>query len=152
MIQLERAFNMDKVSKYIDRRIGERTNEIVDFLRVKGMEYTRLARQKAFASVNKAYTNRTWNLVSSVGFGIAKSGLIVESFFPVLRTGSEGSAKGEKVAEKAAKELCGADEIALVLVAGEDYASFVQSKGYDVIANTSDEFQAYIISKWRGYI
>lgn len=152
MIQMERAFDQNKINAYITRRIEERTNEIVDFLRVKGMEYTRLARQKAFASANYVYTNRTWNLVSSVGFGIAKSGLIVESFFPVLRSGNEGAAKGEKVAERAAKELSGVDEIALVLVAGEDYASFVQAKNYDVIANTSDEFQAYIISKWRGYI
>lgn len=148
MISLERNFNTAKVNDYIQKKMDERANDIVIFLRNKGMEYTKLARNKTLA--REPYNNITWNLVSSVGFGIAKYGIISESYFPVLRTGSEGAAKGERLAEKAAKELCGPNEIALVLVAGENYASFVQSKGKDVISASSNAFEAYLGQLWGG--
>lgn len=149
MISIERNFDMTRIDAYIERRVEERILEVVALLRAKGLEYTRVAREKIGA--NKPYTNRTFNLVSSVGFTIARDGQVVESYFPLFNTGSEGQAKGKTFGELKAKELSGKDDIVLVLVAGEDYASYVQGRGFDVISGASDEFEAFLKQIWGAF-
>ncbi|WP_285011203.1 hypothetical protein [Pedobacter faecalis] len=149
MISLEATYSMDRVRSYIEKRVSERTEEVISFLRAKGVEYTEIARSKTLA--NKPYTNRTFNLVSSVGFAIVKSGQVVESYFPLMRTGAEGKAKGEATAARWAKGHSDSDDVVLVLVAGEDYASFVQAKEFDVTKMASIEFSGFLNQKWRGF-
>lgn len=69
----------------------------------------------------------TGNLRSSIGYAVCRKGRIIKSsdFEPVLN-GAEGSAKGQ--------ELCGilatrhaAYDFALIVVAGEDYAVYVEA-------------------------
>ena len=149
MISLEATYKMDRVKSYIQKRVDQRIDGIVEYLRKQGVVYTTAARNKTLA--NRPYTNRTFNLVSSVGFAIVKDREIIESYFPLLETGSEGKAKGEATAERFAKEDAGSDELVLVLVAGEDYASFVQDKGFSVTAMASIEFAGFLNQKWRGF-
>lgn len=149
MISVERNFDMNSIHAYMERRVEERIQEVVAFLRSKGLEYTELAREKIGAK--KPYTNRTFNLVSSVGFTIARDGQVVESYFPLYETGVEGQAKGEEVGEREAKELSTKNVVALVLVAGEDYAEYVQDKGFDVTYASSLRFENFLNKIWGPY-
>ncbi|WP_144009342.1 hypothetical protein [Pedobacter nyackensis] len=133
----------------MEKKVNEKIDKVVDLLRKKGMEFTTKARKKVYAA--NPYNNITYNLVSSVGFAIAKNGVIVESYFPLEATGVEGKAKGEALAETTAINLAGRNDIVLILAAGEDYASYVQAKGKDVVNGSSDEFTAYVLQTWGAY-
>lgn len=147
MFSIEAKFSMQNVSAIIEKRTQDRIDSIVEYLRGKGKEYTEIARNKTLAS--NPYTNRTFNLVSSVGFCMVYQGRVLESYFPLMDTGTEGKAKGEATGEQAATELAGNDVISLVLVAGEDYAEYVQNKDYDVTKMAANAFTKNLRRDWR---
>jgi hypothetical protein len=151
MFSIEATYDMKDVGAYMEKRMQERINEIVEFLRAKGVEYTTIAREKVLAKPNKIYTNRTHNLVSSVGFAIVSQGKVMESYFPLSGTGVDGKTKGEATAEKSAKEFAGVDDISLVLVAAESYARYVEAKEFDVVTGSSDRFEAGLLQQWGAY-
>lgn len=82
---------------------------------------------------NGAYTDRTGNLRSSVGYIIVKDGVQIEESFPGDK--ADGKAKGLKVAMEAAANF--PKGIVLIVVAGMDYAAAVESKNYDVLSASS---------------
>jgi hypothetical protein len=148
MIRIERAFDSQKIHAYIEKQVEARKSDIIDYLKNKAIEATETARAKTLSS--NPYNNITFNLVSSVGFCIVQSGAVKFMYFPLLRTGSEGQKKGKATSERAAKELSGTDDITIVLVAGENYASFVQAKGKDVIKLASIKFETLLQTEWGG--
>lgn len=78
------------------------------------------------------YADDTANLTSSVGFMVLNQAKVVQSSFP-------GAGMGKTVGEAAAKEV-GArfpTGLALVVVAGMQYAAAVESLGYDVLTGSS---------------
>lgn len=149
MISVERDFDMSALHSYMEDEANKRIDEVVAFLHKKGVEFTTAARQKIYAT--NPYNNITYNLVSSVGFSIAKSGIVVESYFPLEATGAQGKAKGEALAESTALSLSGPDDIVLIMVAGEDYASYVEVNGRDVVTGSSDKFTQYVQQIWGAY-
>lgn len=86
-----------------------------------------------------SYTDRTGNLRSSTGYVIVKDGKIVKTGgFEVVSAGSDGSTEGQSFAKNIARQF--SQGIALIVVAGMKYASYVEAKGYDVL--TSSEMLA----------
>jgi pyrimidine deaminase RibD-like protein len=78
------------------------------------------------------YKDQTGNLRSSVGYVVVVDGEIVsESSFEQVSTGAEGSQEGRNYAERIAKQH--PQGIALVVVAGMNYAKYVAGRGYDVL-------------------
>jgi len=85
------------------------------------------------------YKNQTGNLRSSIGYVIYNKGQKVAEYFERVigpkgaeaDTADHGTAAGLKVATEAAEQY--PDKIVGVIVAGEDYALAVESKGFDVI-------------------
>jgi hypothetical protein len=151
MITLEANFDTAAIKAYMQKKVDDQIAKVVDFLRKKGIEFTTKARLKVYPSTHGPYNNITYNLVSSVGFAIARNRVIVESYFPLEATGIEGKAKGEALAETTALSIAGTDDIVLILVAGENYAKFVQAKGRDVVSGSSDAFTAYVEGIWGAY-
>lgn len=151
MISVERNFNMSKIEAYIARRVEERIQEVIAFLRAKGLEYTELARSKTLVSQDNRYNNITYNLISSVGFTLARDDKVIESYFPILETGAEGAAKGKEVGEREAIAISTKNSIVLMLVAGENYAEFVQDKGKDVTYASSLAFEKFLNQIWGAY-
>ena len=149
MIGVERDFDLKSIHEYIQAEAKKRIDEVMALLYKKGIEFTTAARRKVYAS--NPYNNITYNLVSSVGFSIARSKQIVETYFPLEATGSEGKAKGEALAEREALSICGPEDIVLVLVSGEDYASYVEANGRDVVTGSSDKFTQYVQQIWGIY-
>lgn len=82
-----------------------------------------------------SWFDHTGNLRSSIGYVIAYKGNIVQySEFKQIKDGSEGSDTGKKFAEEIAKRI--SKDYALVVVAGMNYAEFVEAMdNKDVLAH-----------------
>ena len=73
------------------------------------------------------WNNQTGSLRSSVGFAVCRDGEIVKmSDFRTVLDGKEGSEKGRALCERLASEYA-SFRFALVIVAGEDYAAYVEA-------------------------
>lgn len=80
----------------------------------------------------KEYTNRSGNLTSSMGYVIAKDGVVIrQQGFETVLEGSEGSAAGPVFAAGIAERY--RNGYALIVVAGMNYAAYVADKGYNVL-------------------
>lgn len=78
------------------------------------------------------YIDDTGNLRSSIGYVLIVDGQIVsESSFDVVGNGRQGSDAGKSFAESLVSNY--PTGIALVVVAGMNYAEYVAAKGYDVL-------------------
>lgn len=92
--------------------------------RLVGLQFVRDARIQA------DFTDRTGNLRSSIGFILTKDGRVIEEDF-------NGNPGGQTKGLNYAKSLTGGKGIALIVVAGMEYAAAVESKGFDVITGSS---------------
>lgn len=97
-------------------------------------KYIRILRYAGEMAVNEArtagsYQDRTGNLRASKGYAIILNGRIVEDTFI---GSSEGVTKGKALAQDLARQQT---EIALVVVAGMKYGSYVESRGYNVLTS-----------------
>lgn len=82
----------------------------------------------AFAKDTHTYTDRTGNLTNSISYAIVRKKEILY-YNEVQR--EEANAAALKVAMKMAESL--SDAYSLIVVAGMNYAAFVESRGYNVI-------------------
>lgn len=86
---------------------------------------------------NKGYMMQTGALLSSTGYMIFVDGVALHSQFDAA-SGAESNAAqngikaGQALAEKVGKNTKG---VALVVVAGMNYAAYVEAKGYNVLSS-----------------
>lgn len=81
-----------------------------------------------------SYTDRTGNLRSSVGFGVFKDGQPISySNFEQVAKGTEGGIEGRNLLEKISGKYH--NGYALIVVAGMNYAVYVEAKGYNVLSS-----------------
>lgn len=86
------------------------------------------------ARLTGSYTDRTGNLRSSIGYVIVDRGQVAfESAFNTVKNGNEGPKEGRAYAHELASQFTSG--IALIVVAGMGYASYVQRRGYNVTAS-----------------
>lgn len=86
------------------------------------------------ARLTGSYTDRTGNLRSSIGYVIVDRGQVAyESDFTTVKGGSEGAKGGKSYAHELVSQF--SSGIALIVVAGMSYASYVQRRGYNVTAS-----------------
>lgn len=103
------------------------------------------------ARMSGTYTDRTGNLRSSIGYMIKDNGKTVAEDFQSAGAGStdgsEGTRKAREVAERVSSMY--GNQLVAVLVAGEDYAVYVESLGFDVISgsmlNFAKRFNEYFV-------
>jgi hypothetical protein len=82
-----------------------------------------------WAKDNHNYTDRTGNLTNSIGYVVVHDKKVANSGFSSQP--GKGSDKGFKLAMKMAAETQSA--FSLIIVAGMNYAAYVEAKGYNVI-------------------
>lgn len=92
------------------------------------------------AKSTDTYTDRTNNLRSSIGYVLYYDGVKVSASFETGGKGTEGTGadgvkKGEAHADKVAKGF--PRGFVAVLVAGMNYAAYVEAKNFDVITGAS---------------
>ena len=84
------------------------------------------------AMKGRDYKDQTRNLRSSTGYVVVVNGEIVSgSSFEAIEGGMEGAQKGYDFAKRLAASHT--NDIALIVVAGMEYAEYVAAKGYDVL-------------------
>jgi hypothetical protein len=114
------------IEDYLNLRIQHLEEALLYRMQYVGERCLRTARG------TNSYKDQTGNLRSSLGYVIVKDGAVVQqSGFRKVKKGSEGTSTGEKYAQELA--LSYPKGIALIVVAGMHYASYVSAKGYDVL-------------------
>ncbi len=96
------------------------------------------------------YQDQTNLLRSSIGYQIYSNGELIKDNFEAAGTGdgtgaNQGIQRGKEMAKQAS--LNHPDDIVGVIVAGADYALYVESKGYDVISGSASQL-ASLASKY----
>lgn len=120
------------ISNYINEQLERSRYALARELCYIGEKCVNQARTAFQSGEGKHYTDRTGNLRSSVGYVVAIDGEIVQmSTFATVKDGAEGSGKGKSYAAQLAARY--PQGVALIIVAGMHYASYVQARGYDVI-------------------
>lgn len=116
-----------KFHKYLQQQIELCKETCIKTLDYVGLECVREARTR------RTYTDRTGNLRSSTGYYVLCEGKVVRKggFEAVSPKATEGPSEGRKfIAEIASGYPSG---IVLVVVAGMDYAAYVEANGYNVL-------------------
>ena len=87
-------------------------------------------------SAEDSWIDHTGNLRSSIGYAVYDYGKkYIESNFAVVRQGGKGASEGRKMVNELASKY--ANVYALVVVAGMNYAEFVEAiESKDVLAST----------------
>lgn len=124
-------FTKDDVRKRFDAFLNEIEKKQIDRLQRLGEMCLVEAR------TNKGYMMQTGALLSSTGYEIFVDGVAIHSQFDAA-SGAESNAaetgikSGQSIAETIGK---GTKGIALVVVAGMNYAAYVEAKGYNVLSS-----------------
>ena len=115
-----------EINAALARKIQRIERAAVRSLRYCGEECVNHAR------ANHTFITRTGNLASSIGYVVAKDGKAVHySDFRAEKGGAEGGKAGKRYAAELAAQ-CG-QGLALIVVAGMNYAKYVSGRGYDVL-------------------
>jgi pyrimidine deaminase RibD-like protein len=116
-----------EIDKMIALQIQRREQALIYQLSYIGETVVNLAKE------TRGYTDRTGNLVSSTGYVVVKDGKIVGSpSFESKMNGDKGKQQGQEFAARKATELIPSG-IGLVVVAGMNYAEYVEATGRNVL-------------------
>ena len=85
----------------------------------------------------RGFTDRTGNLRSSIGYVVCKDGQPINIAFEAVKGGHVGVNTGQRLALNIAKQH--AEGYTLIVVAGMNYAVYVESKGRDVLTSSETE-------------
>ncbi len=119
-------------------RLKQHAKRVIDILADRMYDKGMIAINEARA--NATFQNHTNNLRSSFGVAVALNGRIIRSNFELhgngsLGDGGEGLAKAKRLIGERAGQY--RDQLLLVLVAAEQYALYVESKGRAVLTFVS---------------
>jgi len=144
MINITADFDLNDLNRIINSDVQDWLDELVDYYRKSGKLFVERAVAKA------TFNNITWNLRSSIGYLIIYNGQILESYFINLKDGTEGQEVGREYAEFVARLIDEGEGLSMALVAGEEYAAFVEAKGKDVIKGSTAYFETQIKALLKG--
>lgn len=117
-----------EIDKMIETRIQRMEEKIIYTLSYIGESAVNIAKE------TRGYTDRTSNLVSSIGYVLVKDGRVLGTpNFEAHKKGYEGKNEGEKFAAEKAATLIPYG-YGIVLVAGMKYAAYVEATGRNVLA------------------
>jgi hypothetical protein len=127
MFNITANFTPNDVSSFIKQETDAWFKSLIEPFRVTGRDLVDRARAQTKAI--GGWGNITWNLRSSIGYLLMYNGEVIETYFPVLETGAEGSATGEDYARYVATLINEYQGVQLVIVAGMEYALLVERQG-----------------------
>ena len=125
--------------QFTQEQLKRRFDAFVEMVRKKQIERMQWLGEMCLieARNNKGYMMQTGALLSSTGYTIFVDGVALHSQFDAA-SGAESNAAqngikaGQALAEKVGKNTKG---VALVVVAGMNYAAYVEAKGYNVLSS-----------------
>lgn len=116
-------FNPHQLAQQRVAQLNARLDKaMVYVLNALGMELVSYARER------HTYIDRTGNLTNSMGYVVLKKGQQVAH-------GGEGGGEGQAAAMKVYNQVAAGShyDYSLVIVAGMEYAAYVEAKGYNVL-------------------
>lgn len=124
---------MSEVSLIIHRSMEIIREEVMRALSYLGEVCVRKIKDR---TAQESWIDQTGNLRSSIGYAIYEYGRKeIESAFRVVKKGQEGVIEGKKIIDELARMY--SNTYALVVVAGMNYAEYVEAKdNKDVLAST----------------
>lgn len=134
--QLTATFTLPDIETFIQSKIQQGTQAVINAYKFAGETFVREARIKTAA--DGGFNDITGNLRSSIGYIIINNGKQLISNFEESGLGTDkatGISQGVEFAEEVATEF--PKGIALICVAGMGYAAAVESKGRDVITGST---------------
>lgn len=105
--------------------------KVIETLSYVGEKFVNRARQ------TQTYQDQTGNLRSSIGYAIVVGGLVKSIN---IKGSSEGVSRAREITQEVASNS--ANGVVLIGFAGMQYAAAVESKGYDVITNSSKQAES----------
>jgi hypothetical protein len=122
----------DNISALLDSMADILQHEILRALSYLGEDCVKRIRDR---SGKDSWFDQTGNLRSSIGYAVYEKGrTVITSAFSQILNGSEGSNEGRKMIDSLAKTY--SETYALVVVAGMDYAEYVEARdNKDVLAS-----------------
>jgi len=124
---IERHFSYPEIEAEIEKQIQAKKKVVINTLTYIGKQCVNVAR-----SLN-TYQDQTGNLRSSIGFLVVSDGIVVsQSSFPTVKKGLKGKANGETFINSLLSQH--SNGIVLIVVAGMQYASYVEAMGLDVLS------------------
>ncbi len=99
------------------------------------------------AKVNGAYTDRTGNLRSSLGYVVILDGEVQRQ--SIKGDKPEGRMEAETLLDELAAEY--GEGIVLIVVAGMEYAAAVESKGFDVLTGSAP-LASEVLAELRRFV
>lgn len=122
---IKRLTPVSQIDAFVDAKMQRLEEAIIYNLSYVGEQCVNAARD------TNSYKDRTGNLRSSVGYILVKNGTVIKSDFKQEKDGKTGFEEGPKFAKSLVKEF--PRGIALIVVAGMNYAHYVAVRGYDVL-------------------
>jgi len=134
------GFTQGDINRRITNWVVSIEQRIIWTLAMVGEQFVNDARN------TQTYQDQTGNLRSSIGYIIAKDGVIIQE-------NVEGKAEGRAQAKEIANEVLRENTSGFILigVAGMEYAAAVESKGYDVITGSIPAAKALLKKKIKEY-
>lgn len=119
---------LSEIDAYIEQSIDKALEVIVNTFMFVGESCIREARD------NGSYTDQTGNLRSSIGYVVVVDGQIVrKKVVDLVKSGTEGTKEADAFLKRLASEH--STGICLIVVAGMNYASYVEWRGYNVLTS-----------------
>lgn len=135
-----------QVNQYLENQLKQRERVFINVLERIGQECITEARN------NGNYIDQTGNLRSSIGYAIFNNGKIISSSsFESIKNGKEGQKQGRDLVKSLVSEFN--QNIVLIVVAGMNYAAYVETKR-NVISSSEllAKQQAKIILEKLGFV
>lgn len=135
---IKAAIPQSEVNKVLREEVERQRRVLIRTMLYCAEEITNAARS------TNSYTDRTGNLRSSVGCIVVVDGRIIQEYgFEIVKQGSQGITDGKEYAYSLAKQF--PKGVAIIAVAGKEYASYVADKGYDVL-DSAEELAKKVIN------
>ncbi|WP_312900186.1 hypothetical protein [Chryseobacterium taichungense] len=126
-------FKMPQVNRYINDMLDAKIQNVIRIMRVVGEDAVNEAR--SYAKDND-WRDVTGNLRSSIGYVITLNGRVVDNNFEKVQGPQPSQKDGKKVGKDLAIDIAKAlPELALIVVAGMNYAVAVESRGKNVLTS-----------------
>lgn len=127
------------LEKWIQQDMKAWFDELLEDFRKTGRDYVDRARARTKVG-GQGFGNITWDLRSSIIMVLAVDGKIIETYNPPIAKG-DGLKDGKALAKEVIAEMGRRKGIAMAIVAGKNYAVFVEDKGFRVISYDGFQFE-----------
>lgn len=119
-------FTKNDIGRYLQKKLNAKRRALIDGLINIGEQAVNEARS------NHRYENQTGNLQSSIGYCVLDNGKpVLEPSFNVVKNGAQGAQEGREFLHSLISEH--SSGLALIVVAGMEYAAYVEAKNLNVL-------------------